>query len=155
MKTIERADGSRLDRLLNLWPFCIDTDSIRSIGIAWLFKDGGRWRLVPRITGNAALFYNAVFFLRISFPFGVFVHVRWAKNLRRSFAEGSFGWKLNGRFTIGLLWLLALLLIWNFGWSYWYLFSLFALRFQSDASAAAGVTGPNYGQATGFDYGPH
>ena len=151
MKIIEGNSNS----ILNRWPLLLDTDSIRSIGIAWLFKEEGRWRFLPRITGQTALFYNAVFFLRLSFPFGVFVHIRWAKNWRRSFAEGSLGWKLNGRFTIGILWLLAIPLVWKFGWSYWYLLSLFAWRFQSDASSAAGVSGPNYGQSTGFDYGTH
>lgn len=29
------------------------------------------------------------------------------------------------------------------------------LRIQSDATSAAGSSGPNYGQATGFNYGTH
>ena len=130
VKTIEREGGDWLDRMLNEWPLLLDMDTIRSIGIAWLFKDGGRWRFRPRITPNAALFYNAVFFLRLSFPFGIFVHVRWAENWRRSLLQTGLGWKLNGRIA-----------------------ALF--RLQSDTSAAAGVTGPNYGQATGFEFGPH
>lgn len=162
MKTIERADGDRLDRLLNCWPFCLDAKSVKSVGIAWLFKEGGRWVFSPRITGDVALFYNAVIFVRytitpltgwvwflvtmmnvaliltghwhpplwLPYVFGVFVHIRWAEDWRRSFLQTGVGWKLNGRFA-----------------------PLF--RLQSDASAAAGVTGPNYGQATGFEFGPH
>ncbi len=105
----------------------IDSDSVRSIGLAWLFKEAGRWRFKPRITGNGALFYNALFFWRVSLPFGAFFHMRLSKT--RLFQCGV-GWTLNGRLTV-------------------------TLRVQTDASAAKGVTGPNYGQATGFDYGPH
>lgn len=129
-KTLENENGNWIDRLLNLWPFCIDMESIKSVGIAWLFKEDDCWCFLPRITGNDSLFYNAIVFVRLSLPFGVFVHLRWAKNWRRSFLQAGIGWKLNGRFS-----------------------PLF--RLQSDASAAEGVTGANYGQATGFDYGTH
>lgn len=128
VKTYEKVDSTRwIDRLLNCWPFCLDTDSIHSVGGAWLFKENGRWRFKPRVTENVALFYNAVFFLRLSLPFGIFIHIR---PLRAQFFQGGLGWKLNGR--------IALL-----------------FRFQNDASAAAGVSGPNYGQSQGFDYGTH
>jgi hypothetical protein len=108
----------------------IDSDMVKSIGFAWLFKEGGRWVFRPRVTGNVALFYNAVFFLRLCWPFGVFWMVRWAASGDKQFAQGGGGYKLNGRLTI-------------------------TLRIQNDASAAAGVTGPNVGQATGFNYGTH
>lgn len=127
MKIIE---GPPAD-LLNQWPLLIDTDSVRSLGVAWLFKEGGRWCFLPRITGDVSLFYNAVFFLRLSVPFGAFASLRWsASSTARALLQLGAGWKLNGR--------IALL-----------------LRIQSDATSAAGASGPNYGQATGFNYGTH
>jgi hypothetical protein len=111
----------------NQFPILIDTDYIRSIGIAWIFKEEGNWKFSPRLTGLQSLFYNAQFFWRLSLPFGLFFGMRLTKT--RLFQCGV-GWKLNGR--------LALL-----------------FRFQTDASAAAGVTGPNYGQSGGWDYGTH
>lgn len=109
----------------------IDSDWVKSIGIAWIFKEGGRWVFSPRITGEQSLFFNAVFFLRLSLPFGVFFAIRWAaSSVKKSLFQTGIGWALNGRLKL-------------------------LLRVQSDATSAAGVTGPNYGQATGFDYGTH
>lgn len=105
----------------------IDSDWVSSIGIAWLFKEGDQWRFLPRITGNDSLFYNAVLFLRLSLPFGVFFGCRLSSNY---LFQCGLGWKLNGR--------IALL-----------------FRVQTDESAAKGVSGPNFGQARGFDYGTH
>lgn len=127
MKVIEGDAGS----LLNRWPLLLDTDSIHSIGIAWLFKEGGKWVFKPRVTGNTSLFYNAVFFVRLVYPFGIFASIRWsASTTAKSLIQVGFGWKLNGR--AGL-----------------------TLRIQSDASSAAGSSGPNFGQASGFDFGTH
>ena len=109
----------------------IDSDYVRSIGIAWLFKENDKWRFAPRITGNGSLFYNAVFFVRFSLPFGLFWSIRWAESTtKKSIWQSGIGCKLNGRFAI-------------------------LFRVQSDKSSAAGVTGPNFGQATGFNYGTH
>ena len=109
----------------------IDDKYIKSIGIAWLFKENGRWSFKPRITGQQSLFFNAVFFLRLSLPLGIFASVRWSPATdKKSLLQTGFGWKLNGR--LGIL-----------------------MRIQSDKTSAAGVTGPNLGQATGFNYGPH
>lgn len=161
-KTIENANGSWFDQLLNCWPFCIDQDSIHTVAVAWLFKESGRWVFRPRLCGDDSLFYNAVFFLRLSLPFGIFWSVRWAENWRRSFLQASLGWKGNGRLTMGILWLLTLPIayLWYlwYGWSNWLLLALlglFAIRLQSDTSAAAGVSGPNLGQSTGFFFGTH
>jgi hypothetical protein len=112
---------------LNKWPLLIDTETIKSIGIAWLFKENGTWNFLPRVTGNVALFYNAQFFLRLSLPFGVFFGLRLGPIY---LFQCGIGWKLNGRFAI-------------------------LFRLQTDASAAAGVSGPNYGQSTGYSYGTH
>jgi|WetSurMetagenome_2_1015567.scaffolds.fasta_scaffold173659_3 hypothetical protein len=108
----------------------IDSDCVKSIGFAWLFKEGGKWRLLPRITGNVALFYNAMFFIRLSFPAGLFWTIRWAAKGSRAYWQSGLGWKLNGRLSV-------------------------TFRIQGDAASASGVTGPNIGQAQGFDYGPH
>ena len=127
MKTLENVGGNWLDRLLNCWPFCLDTDSIKSIGVAWLFKDAGVWCFMPRPCGTKSLFYNAQFFIRLSLPFGIFFGCRLGPTY---LFQTGIGWKLNGRFGI-------------------------LLRIQTDASAAAGVSGPNYGQSTGYDFGTH
>ena len=109
----------------------IDSDWVRSVGIAWLFKEQGEWKFMPRITGNTSLFYNAVFFLRFSLPFGLFWSLRWSESrVRKALWQAGIGWKLNGRLAV-------------------------LFRFQSDASSAAGVTGANVGQAQGFEFGTH
>lgn len=112
---------------LNKWPLLLDTDSIKSIGIAWLFKENGTWNFLPRLTGSQSLFYNAQFFLRLTFPFGIFFGARIGSTY---LFQCGVGWKLNGRIAV-------------------------LFRVQTDASAAAGTSGPNYGQATGYEYGPH
>jgi hypothetical protein len=120
------------DNWTNKWPVLLDTDSIRSMGFAWLFKENDKWVFMPRITDNVALFYNAVFFFRWAFPFGLFFSFRWSSATdKAALFQCGTGWKLNGRLTI------------------------LTCRIQSDESAAAGVTGANYGQATGFSYGTH
>lgn len=109
----------------------IDGKYIKSIGIAWLFKEGGKWVFMPRITGEQSLFFNSVFFLRLSLPFGIFASVRWSEAFdKKSLFQAGIGWKLNGRLAV-------------------------LLRIQSDKTSAAGVTGPNVGQSRGFYYGPH
>ena len=119
------------DSVLNKFPLLLNTDFISSIGIAWLFLEDGKWCFVPRITGNTSLFYNAIFFIRLSFPFGIFASVRWSSSSdRRALFQCGIGWKLNGRITV-------------------------TMRIQSDKTSEEGVTGPNYGQAKGFNYGTH
>lgn len=77
-----------------------------------------------------SLFYNAGFYFRLMLPFYVGVGLRWRDGGpgKRSFLQAYAGWKLNGSFSI-------------------------VLRIQSDASAAAGTTGANFGQATGWNDG--
>lgn len=124
------------DDLLNQWPFLIDTESIRSVGVAWLFKEDGEWRFLPRITEDRSLFYNAIFFVRFGLPFLVAFSFRWSADgwmifgKARALFQFCIGWKLNGRISLNA-------------------------RIQNDATSAEGVTGPNYGQATGFNYGTH
>lgn len=109
----------------------IDSDSVRSLGIAWGFKENGHWQWTPRITPNKSLYYNALLFVRFLLPGGLFVSLRWSSSTtKRALLQLGAGWKLNGRLAI-------------------------ILRVQSDAASAAGATGPNIGQATGFDFGTH
>ena len=117
-----------LNRLLNTWPFLIDTESVHSVAVAWLFKEDGKWNFKPRLCETKSLFYNAVFFLRLSLPFGFHFGLKIIKN--RSI-QTTIGWKLNGRFGF-------------------YLF-----RAMTDESAARGVQGPAFGQSTGWDFGTH
>lgn len=131
------------------------SELVKSIAFAWLFKENGKWVFKPRVTGQQSLFFNAVFFVRITVTpvsfllwaalllsgmivswlsllgFGVFASIRWSGEANtKALLQAGVGWKLNGRLAV-------------------------LLRIQSDASSAAGVTGPNYGQATGFNYGTH
>lgn len=109
----------------------IDDKYVKSIGIAWLFKEGGKWKFIPRITGQQSLFFNAVFFLRFSLPFGVFFSFRWsASSVKKALFQTGIGWALNGRLKV-------------------------LFRIQSDISSAKGVTGRNTGQSPSFCYGPH
>ena len=108
----------------------IDRDRMRSVAVAWGFKEGGRWNWQPRRVGMEALFFNAVAFLRLSWPLGIYWSIRWMATGTRAYWQAGFGFKLNGRFSI-------------------------TCRVQGDASAAAGVNGPNHGQAQGFDFGTH
>lgn len=127
MKIVEGNPAS----LLNRWPLLIDTDSVHSFGIAWLFKESGSWCALPRLTGNESLFYNAVFFVRLGLPFLFCASIRWSgSTTSRAVLQFCVGFKLNGR-------------------------SALSIRIQSDASSAAGSSGPNYGQAAGFNYGTH
>jgi hypothetical protein len=111
----------------NKWPILIDDESIRTVAVAWIFKEDGIWSLKPRLCGTKSLFWNAQFFLRLSLPFGIFFGMRLTKN---HLFQCGVGWKLNGRLAI-------------------------LFRFQTDESAARGVQGPNYGQSTGYDFGTH
>lgn len=121
----------RADDWGNKFPLLLDTDWIKSIGIAWVFKENGKWCVIPRITGNTSLFYNAIFFVRIGLPFLLCASFRWSgSTTSRAVFQCCVGYKLNGRAAL-------------------------SIRIQSDASSAAGDQGPNYGQAQSFDYGTH
>ena len=165
MRIVEERHNKELWLLWKLGNLtALDSDWVKSIGLAWLFKEDGKWKLLPRVTGNTSLFYNSIFFIRyticpmilvqalIAFllysyagayvtgykflipfavPPGLFFAFRWSSATdKKALFQTGIGWKLNGR--LGLL-----------------------FRFQSDKTSAAGVTGPNFGQATGFNYGPH
>lgn len=130
----------------------IDSEWIGSWAFAWLFKEDGRWCFMPRACGDVSLYYNAVFFFRFCAPapvlflqclaaiqfaslwplmLGCFASVRWSGATdKKALLQIGAGWKLNGRLAV-------------------------LLRIQSDKTSARGVTGPNHGQATGFNFGTH
>jgi hypothetical protein len=116
-------------KLTNSFPLMLDDKYILSNGIAWLFKENNKWVFIPRLTGNAHQYFNAVLFIRLALPPSIFLQIRFTSN--RLFQFG-IGWKLSGRFAVHF-------------------------RFQTDASAAAGyhVGLPNTDQASGFNYGGH
>ena len=128
--------GKWYDPILNAFPFCLDDRLIKTIGIAWIFKDEGKWCFMPRIVPSGWQYANAQFFVRLGFPLSLFLHFRLSST--RLFQLG-FGWKQSGRFAIHC-------------------------RLQTDASAAIGyhtigngfsVNMPNTDQSSGWDYGRH
>lgn len=119
MKTLEyHYNGDWRDRLLNAWPLCLDALYIGTLAWAWDAEG-------PYSPEDYSLFYNGFVMVRVTFPFGIFIHIKPARNLR---IQCGIGWKLNGRFGI-------------------------LARAQSDESAAAGTHGPNVGQARGWARG--
>ena len=121
MKTLEYHHGGNwFDRLMNSFPFLLDTDYIGTVAIAW----DAQGVYSPE---DRSLFYNGYLFMRLTFPFGVFLHVKPVADAR---FQCGFGWKLNGRF--GLI-----------------------LRWQTDAKAAQGAhaNAPNSGQASAWRRG--
>lgn len=134
-KTIEGNPDSPLNR----WPLLLDTESIKPIAEVE-YGANSQSASVPDYTaltirtGGActtrSLFRNGMVYVRLLWPFGVFLHVRWCGSCRRAFLQTGAGWKLNGRFAV-------------------------LFRVQSDATAAAGTSGPNFGQAPGWSEGEH
>ena len=141
MKTLEANYGDWRDRVLNAWPLALDPDSVKAlIAVAYganaATAERPDWRSLEVFLGDSSasrqsLFRNGVLFARWLWPFGLFVMLRWGGAAASpAFVQAGLGWKLNGRFGV-------------------------ILRLQSDASAAAGVRGPNVGQAAGFGQGTH
>lgn len=127
------------DSLLNHWPLLLDTESIKPIAEVE-YGANRQSASLPDCTALAirtggacttrSLFRNGMVYVRLLWPFGLFLHVRWCGNCRRAFLQAGIGWKLNGRFAV-------------------------LFRVQSDATAAAGTSGPNFGQAPGWSEGEH
>lgn len=108
-----------LNALFNRWPLCIDPATVSTLfTLAW----DAQGLYVPE---ERSLFYNGYVFFRVTFPFGLWLHLKWKKESR---FQCGLGWKLNGRLAV-------------------------TFRYQSDAAAARGVLGPNYGQAGAWDRG--
>lgn len=81
---------------------------VRSVAFSVGSKVAGEWRLRPMLYRSAwtangldALFYNAVLFVRVVWPVGIFVQIRWSgRTDRRAYVQFGAGWKLNGRFGL-------------------------------------------------------
>lgn len=117
-----------VNKLLNMRPFCIDTTWVDTLfAFAWDAEGPylPLWDYDQKWFHPHSLFHNGYFFVRLTFPFGIWLHVKPWEDIR--FQCGG-GWALNGRFKL-------------------------TCRFQSDASAAAGVSGINFGQAPGWARG--
>jgi hypothetical protein len=55
----------------------------------------------PETGGVPPLFWNGALMLRLVWPVGVFVQIRWSgKTDRRAYWQGGIGWKVNGRFGL-------------------------------------------------------
>lgn len=77
---------------------------------------------------NGSLYYNGYFFFRVYWPLGFGSGLSWKWRGTYYRWHTWFGWKGNGRFGV-------------------------TCRIQTPAEAAAGVLGPNSGQASGFARG--
>jgi hypothetical protein len=105
--------------VLNAWPCCLHTDAVATVfAIAWDAQ--GIYR-----PGPVSLYANGGLMLRVTFPFGLWLHIKPWRDRR---VQLGAGWKLNGR--LGLI-----------------------ARAQTDAAAAAGTHGPNVDQASAWERG--
>lgn len=139
---IETHHGNNwLDKLLNHWPFVIDTDNIISGGIGFISTETTqsyllgivkKWNFARIVGNNGHLFMNAMIFIRICFwtviPIGIFLHLRMSKTRLLQIGLGI----KNNTGRIGLI-----------------------FRFQTDASAARGSVQANPDQTGGFEWGFH
>lgn len=127
-------NASWYTKLTNKFPLMIDDRLVTSLGVAWLFKYQNEWCPLPRFIGKEWQYANAIFYVKVTFPFGIWLHVRWSDNpdVKRQFYQCGIGWKDSGRFAVHS-------------------------RLQSDKTAADGYhTGlPNLDQTTGFNFGRH
>lgn len=80
----------------------VPVEWVASIGLAVGFKDG--FVFLTRGHGfkyfsEDSLFWNAALFVRLVFPLGVYVQVRWSGNTEgKAYVQFGLGYKLNGRF---------------------------------------------------------
>lgn len=120
-----------LNAVLNSWPFCLDEDSIMQIE-AFAWDNQG-----PYLCPDDSLFMNGYFMCKLlgvnvgagvylPIGYGFLIGWRWhGQHYRHCYWAG---WKGNGRIAR-------------------------TFRIQTPAESAAGVLGPNSGQASGFDRG--
>lgn len=105
---------------------------VRVVSGCFGFRTQKGWAVGWLAFGNAmseSLYYNGMLYFRVCLPFWIGLGVRWrGTGVGKEYWQGGLGWKTNGQFGA------------NF-------------RIQSDESAAAGTTGPNYGQAVGWNEG--
>ena len=156
------------DKIFNSFPFLLDDSKIKTIGIAWLFKEQGKWNFTPCITSNEAQYYNAVFFVRTNFS-AVFLAIFMALIVPilswYLWALVFFLLILTTAFVVPFA--LFFMIRWSatgrrqfiqtgIGWKQTGRFAIHR-RIQSDASSAIGYHAglPNTDHVTGFDYGKH
>lgn len=112
----------------------IDRDRVRSVfSVAWGFGTLSK----PDLTSiqfnlpDEPLYWNGIFFLRITAPFGIFWMIRWGgANADPALFQSGLGYDFRGRFRV-------------------------INRIQSDTSARAGTTIPNDWEVAGFQFGGH
>ena len=121
-------NGHWYDELLNAFPLCIDNKYVKTVGVAFGFKELGKWNFIPRITGDAQ-YYNALFFIRLGIPFSFFIHFRINSS---KLVQLGLGYKQNGRVGIHF-------------------------RLQTDDSSTKGyhAGADNLDHASGYNYGKH
>ena len=158
MKTIEvNHNNDWRDKLLNSWPFLLDTEQIRTaFAFVYCRLSGQIVRLTDLDTDmSTSLFQNGTVFMRytvtpltpfvlfsglmlgilfswwffVLIAYGIFVQVSWKETGNKRYFQGGFGHKLNGR--IGLPFRIP----------------------KNDEQAAKGTNGPNFGQSKGWDCG--
>lgn len=114
------------DKLLNSWPFLVDTNQVSTLFAFAFCKSTFGWTVIH---GNLSqsLFMNGTLFVRYTlspltatlwtigtffsvvfsawflllFVYGLFIHVSWKETGNRRYLQTGFGQKLNGR--IGLI----------------------------------------------------
>lgn len=137
------ANASWYTKLTNRWPLMIDDQSVHTTAFAFFFKEDGKWKFFRRVKENWQ-YVNAVFSIRLGFPFAIFFQIRWMDKVivypkwipiiggsqEKQYYQEGIGWKQSGRFA-------------------------FHSRLENDSSAADGYhpNMPNSGQAQGFNYG--
>jgi len=126
MKTIEYNHSNNwLDKLLNSWPFCIDTECIYPLIRGGVCRNESIWHAWVSRDAGTSLYYNGVIFVRLMLPFWIGIHIR---PTSKHYLQVGLGFKLNGRFGA-------------------------IFRIQTDDSAEHGAHGPNYGQGKGYECG--
>lgn len=144
------------DKLLNSWPFMVDSDEVTTLFAFAFCKSTFGWTTVSGSLSQS-LFMNGTLFVRYTlspitsllwamgtffaaifnpwwlllFICGLFLHVSWKEEGNRRYLQTGFGHKLNGR--IGLIFRIP----------------------KNDEQSAKGAhkNAPNSGQATGWSCG--
>lgn len=113
-------NGNLLDRLLNSWPFLVDTDQVKTLFAFAYCKEANVWCWYR---DDKSLFNNGTVFVRYTLSpvtstlwtvgaflgvlfsawwmllltFGLFVHLSWRETGNRRYIQFGWGHKLNGR----------------------------------------------------------
>lgn len=125
-----------IDAIATWWDSwtAIDRSCVRSLfSVAWGFGtvDKPNWLAIKFGLPDDPLYWNGIFFLRITAPFGIFWMIRWGgADADPALFQSGLGYDFKGRFRI-------------------------INRIQSDASARAGTTIPNDWEVTGWTFGGH